>query len=344
LEDTPIWLTITTKKHIVDTKRLKPHKISLPHPLNTSPNTSICLITADPQRTYKDIVASPAFPSELASRITRVVGIKKIKAKWTQYEAQRKLFAEHDIFVADDRIITSLSKPLGKTFYKTTTKRPIPVSISVPTPRTDGKRISRAQESGPTPPLPAKAIADEITKAINSAVVNLTPSTNTAIRIGYASWSAQELAENIEAVSTAMIEKHIPQKWRNVKGIHIKSPTSAALPIWLADELWVDEGDVLDEQQVEVLREANIGKKRKARALVETKVAEEEVKAIEGAKGKKDKKRKLAESNDDKLDEEIKARKESLKKQKREAEKSVGDEVPKGTKKEKKSKKVVLEA
>lgn len=235
-----------------------------------------------------------------------------------------------------------MSKPLGKTFYKTTTKRPIPVSISVPTPRTDGKRISRAQESGPTPPLPAKALAAEINKAINSAVVNLTPSTNTAIRIGYASWSAQDLAENIEAVATTMIEKHVPKKWRNIKGIHIKTPTSAALPIWLADELWVEDGDVLDKEQVEVLKEANIGKKRKARALVDTKV-EEEVKAIEGVKEKKDKKRKLVESNDDKLDEEIKARKESLKKQKREAEKSVGDEVPKGTKKEKKSKKAVLE-
>jgi ribosome biogenesis protein UTP30 len=139
-----------------------------------------------------------------------------------------------------------------------------------------------------------------------------------------------------------MIEKHIPKKWRNVKGIHIKSPTSAALPIWLADELWVEEGDVLDKEQVEVLKEANVGKKRKARALIDTTVVEE-VKAIEGVKEKKDKKRKLIESNDDKLDEEIKARKESLKRQKREAEKSVGDEVPKSIKKGKKSKKTVLE-
>src|SRR5450432_3977788 len=81
MNETPIWLNLTTKKHIIDQKRLKPAKIALPHPLSTSATTTICLITADPQRTYKDIVASPAFPAELRSRITRVIGVKKVKAK-----------------------------------------------------------------------------------------------------------------------------------------------------------------------------------------------------------------------------------------------------------------------
>src|ERR1700733_14407028 len=84
LDETLVWLNLTTKKHIVDQKRLKPAKISLPHPLNISAATTICLITADPQRTYKDVVASPAFPSELRSRITRVIGVHKVKAKFHQ--------------------------------------------------------------------------------------------------------------------------------------------------------------------------------------------------------------------------------------------------------------------
>ena len=83
----PIWLILTTKKHITDQKRLKPTRIAVPNPLNTSSTSKICLITADPQRTYKDIVASPAFPSELSSRIGKVVGIDKLKKKWSQYEA-----------------------------------------------------------------------------------------------------------------------------------------------------------------------------------------------------------------------------------------------------------------
>jgi ribosome biogenesis protein UTP30 len=140
--EAPIWLTLTTKKHIVDQKRLKPAKIALTHPLNASSAATICLITADPQRTYKDIIASPAFPLELKSRITRIIGVHKVKVKYHQFEAQRQLLASHDIFLADDRIITQLPKLLGKTFYKSTTKRPVPVNFQATTPRSDRKRTA----------------------------------------------------------------------------------------------------------------------------------------------------------------------------------------------------------
>lgn len=326
---TPIWLTLTTKKHIIDQKRLKPAKLTVPHPLNTSANTTICLITSDPQRTYKDIVASPAFPSALAARITRVVGITKLKAKWSQYEAQRKLLSEHDIFLADDRVITLLGKALGKTFYKSTVKRPIPVNIAAPAPKTDGKKIARAKstptESNPGTP---KDIAAEIEKAIQSAVIHLSPSTNTAVKVGYSSWDAEKLAENVEAVANGLIEKFVPRKWRNVRALHMKGPETAALPIWLADEMWENEEDVIEEEAIVA---ANVGKKRKGRPL------EREV-VDEGGKKPKVKKQKLLESNDDNLDKEIALRKEKLKKQKAEAAKDVEDDVPKATKKSKKGK------
>jgi len=339
-ESTAVWLQLTTKKHITDTKRLKPGKIAVPHPLNTSSTSTICLITADPQRTYKDIVASPAFPPALASRITRVVGVSKLKAKWTQYEAQRKLYAEHDIFLADDRVITQLPRILGKTFYHKATKRPIPVNLQPPAPRTDGKRIARAKGSGPQAAAP-KQIAAEVEKAIQATLVHLTPSTNTAVKVGYASWNAEKVAENVEVVANALIERYVPKKWRGVKSMHIKGPETAALPIWLADELWVDEEDVLDEQAAKEINAPNVGKKRKA--IESVKEEGNKRKSIEGEEGeeKKDKakKPKLLESNDDKLDQEIALRKEKLKKQKEEAAKDVEDEVPKATKATKATKK-----
>jgi ribosome biogenesis protein UTP30 len=337
-ESIAIWFQLTTKKHITDTKRLKPGKIAVPHPLNSSTTTTICLITADPQRTYKDIVTSPAFPSALSSRITKVVGIAKLKAKWTQYEAQRKLYSEHDIFLADDRIITQLPKLLGKTFYQKTTKRPVPVNLQPPAPRTDGKRIARAKGTAPQAASPQQ-IATEIEKAIQGTLVHLTPSTNTSVKVGYASWDPKKLAANIEAVAATMIEKYVPKKWRGVKSMHIKGPTTAALPIWLTDELWVDEADVLDEETAKQINAANVGKKRKA---VES--AEEEGKGKKSSRlddeGKKDtsKKQKLLKSNDDKLDKEIELRRERLKKQKEEAALAIEDEVPKASKKSKKSK------
>ncbi|KAL3427514.1 ribosome biogenesis protein C8F11.04 [Phlyctema vagabunda] len=330
LNETPIWLTLTTKKHIVDAKRLKPAKIALPHPINVASSATICLITADPQRTYKDIVASPAFPTELAARITRVVDVGKIKTKYKQYEAQRQLYAEHDMFLADDRIITLLPKALGKTFYKSSAKRPIPISLQAPAPRTDGKRIARAKGEGAQKAAEPKAIAAEIEKALQSALVHLSPSTHTAVKVGVAGMEASQIAENVEAVANALIEKHVPKKWRGVRGLHLKGPASAALPIWLADELWTDEADVLEDGSEEAKKiaaqSANVGKKRKA------------IEAASNDKKEDLKKVKLIESNDDKLDEEIAARKAKLQKQKAEASKAVEDEVPKATKK--KSKKV----
>jgi ribosome biogenesis protein UTP30 len=330
----PIWLTLTTKKHIVDEKRLKSSKIALPHPLNTSATTTICLITADPQRTYKDLVASPAFPIALSKRITKVVGVTKLRKKWTQYEAQRKLFAEHDIFLADDRIITQLPKLLGKTFYKSTTKRPIPVSIQEPPAKADGKRIAKAAGEGSRGAADPKHVAAEIEKAIHCTILHLKPSTNTAIKVGYANWSSEKLAENIEAAVEALVQKYVPKKWRGVRALYVKGETTAAMPIWLASDLWVDEEDVLGEEAVKEIEQAKVSKKRKGRALESGEVESP----------KKEKKQKLLESNDDKLDEEIKARKEKLKLQKLEAMKD-GDAdnlVPTASKKSKKAKTMIV--
>jgi ribosome biogenesis protein UTP30 len=343
LDETLVWLNLTTKKHIIDQKRLKPAKISLPHPLNTSATTTICLITADPQRTYKDIVASPAFPSDLRSRITRVIGVHKVKAKFHQYEAQRQLLAEHDIFLADDRVITQLPKLLGKTFYKSAAKRPVPINMQAAPPRTDGKKVARAKGDGVVKEtISPQKLAAEIEKTLKAALVALSPSTLTLVRVGFAGWPAEKLSENITAVANELITKFVPKKWRGVRAIHIKGPETTALPIWLANELWTDEADVLEEgaEEMRAIEAPNVGKKRKA-----VEAAEEEPK--NDKKIKKAKTAPLPEGNDNNLDKEIALRKERLKKQKAEAAASVEDEVPKvksQTKKSKKSKAMAIDA
>ncbi|KAF5596799.1 CIC1 adaptor [Fusarium subglutinans] len=313
---TPIWLNLTTKRHIVDKARLQPGKISLPHSLNNE-ETTICLITAEPQRAYKNIVASEDFPAELGKRITRVIDYGKLKAKYSQYEAQRKLFAEADIFLGDDRIINRLPKILGKTFYKTTQKRPVPVNLQAKAPKVDGKRQKRVKTEGTVNAGTPAEIAEEVQKAIDSAFVSLTPSTNTSIRIGYSGWTAEQIAENVDAVVTGMIEKWIPQKWRNMKSIYIKGPETTALPIWLTDELWVDEKDVITEGEAAKGEKPNIGKKRKSLDNTD----EAETPAAPTKKAKKQKQ--LPEADDGKLDKQISDRKSRLRKQKASASKAI---------------------
>ncbi|KAK3066806.1 proteasome-interacting protein cic1, partial [Teratosphaeriaceae sp. CCFEE 6253] len=214
----PIWLILTTKKHITDKKRLKPGKIPLPFPYHTAstPNLRICLITADPQRKYKDLLNHPSFPEELGKKVTRVLGMEKLRAKYKSFESRRQLLGEYDVFLADDRVITLLPMALGKVFYKGGSKRPIPVSLEGKRQSVDEQGVKRRKLSeGGTKvtKLDAKPVdvAREITRAVGSALVHLAPSTTTAVKVGVASLEPAQLTENIETVVQGLVEKYVPQ-------------------------------------------------------------------------------------------------------------------------------------
>ncbi|KAF2213312.1 hypothetical protein CERZMDRAFT_5502, partial [Cercospora zeae-maydis SCOH1-5] len=252
-EDIPVWLILTTKKHIIDKKRLKPGKIVLPNPLRSvdEEGLRICLITADPQRKYKDLVAESSFPLDVGKRIARVIGMEKLKSKYKSYESKRQLFSEYDVFLADDRIITYLPTVLGKVFYKGGSKRPIPITLEGKRQNIleNGEKRKKLAEGGSKvekKDVRPEDVAHEITKALGAALVHLAPSTTTAIKVGKASMTAEQVQANVEAVVTGMVEKYVPQQWRNVRAVHVKGPETVALPIWLTDELWADEHDVLD--------------------------------------------------------------------------------------------------
>lgn len=301
LSNEAVWLILTTKKHVVDKNRLKPGKISIPHSLNSSPSLSICLITADPQRGVKDIVADSSFPPELSSRIDKVIGFSKLKSRYQSFETRRQLFAEHDVFLADERIITRLVPTLGKIFYKSS-KRPIPIRIAE-IEKVDGKRVKKDPKKKPTKDERSASfaaplvVAKEIERTLSCAPVQLAPSTTAAIRVGSSNFTAQQLTENIAAVVNGMTEKFVAKGWRNIKAIHVKGANTMAMPIWLASELWVEDADVVEETPA-VEDGAKNNKKRKSTG---------EEKAIEG---KKTKKTKSTEDEEDAA--EVAARKEKL--------------------------------
>jgi ribosome biogenesis protein UTP30 len=194
----------------------------------------------------------------------------------------------------------------------------------------DGKRPKRKAEGGAVNAATPAQIAKEVEKAVGSALVNLSPTTNTAVRIGYSGWTAEQIAENVEAVVESLVGKWVPQRWRNVRGIYIKGPETAALPIWLTDELWLDNKAVISNEEaaaVAVARKekANIGKKRKSIGQSEEpKEEEEEVEEPQKKKSKKVKKD-LPDGDDDKLNKQIADRKAKLKKQKAAAKKALDE-------------------
>ncbi|KAK5703475.1 proteasome-interacting protein cic1 [Elasticomyces elasticus] len=334
-DETPVWLVLTTKKHMSDKKRLKPGKIVLPHPyLNVQDEGfRICLITADPQRKYKDIVDSPGFPEGLKKCVTRVLGLEKVKARYKSFESRRQLLGEYDVFLADDRVITHLPKLLGKVFYKGGSKRPVPVNLQGKRQSVDEQGVKRIKlsEGGSKVvknDLQPKDLAAEIDRAVRSALVHLAPSTTTAVKVGRATMEAEHLVENVNAVVTGLVDKYVPQQWKNVRSVHIKGPNTAALPIYMAEELWVEDGDVLEEP----LPVKEKGSKKRKRGALAEEVGVIEVPGPDGkmrkltepaAKSKKAKSEPVVEDDSGAVKEtekkEKKARKEALTKQKEEA-------------------------
>ena len=328
-----VWLVLTTKKHIIPQPRLKPGKILLPNPLNTTSNLSICLITPDPQRSFKDLIAHTSFPSNLSKCINRVIDIKKLKAKYQSYESRKALRDSHDIFLADDRIVTYLSKTLGKDFYSSSTKRPIPIRLEAYRPKKERKNAAlpstkpKKETSDPKSITTPEAAAKEIERTLLTTQVYLSPSVTTSIRVGLSSHSPQQLAENIEAVVQAMTQKHVPRQWRGIQSIHIKGPNTMSLPIWLASELWADEEKVIEDDEAERLQVLAIESKKKkkhpalhggAQLALKDGTANDRKKRrgddAEQAQGVRKKKRKVAEED---FSQEMKERREKLREQKR---------------------------
>ncbi|KAK4692350.1 ribosome biogenesis protein UTP30, partial [Lecanoromycetidae sp. Uapishka_2] len=329
----PIWLILTTKKFMTDHQQLKPRKIALAHSFNCSANASICLITPEPQRLFKDAIVHPSFPGELSKRITKVISVKKLEAKFHSFEAKRQLRDSYDIFLADDRIVSYLAKILGKTFYKTTPKRPIPVRLEASKPKE--RKIAalpsekkRKDPSVPTSIAAPNLLAKEIERTLATTQIHLHPSSTTSIKVGLASFTPEQVSANIEAVMTGLTGKLVA--WRNVRAVHIKGPNTMALPVWLADELWTDEDMVLNDEQVaEVEARKKLKHVRRRMNMVEGPKKEDEG-AEFGEKKRKveygdesdkgeSKKKKIKRLADEDLSTEMKERRQKLRQQKKAA-------------------------
>lgn len=188
---------------------LKPVRLAIPHPFRKAKdaNLSVCILTKDPQRLYKDAIT----PLKLES-IKKISGISKLRAKFAPFEAKRRLCAAFDLFVADSSIMPMLPKLLGKKFFDKK-KNPVPFSLTKLSPET----VSR-----------------ELTNTIEATYMFCTGGSNTSICVGVASQSQEEITANIEAVIRKLGGK-LQGGLNNIRSIHIKTKDSIALPIYVRE-------------------------------------------------------------------------------------------------------------
>jgi len=199
--DNTVWMQITVKQ--LDSKRqVKPARIALAHPL-LDHDASVCLLTKDPQREYKDLLMEKNI-----TLVNRVVGVEKLKGKFRPFDARRQLVRDHDLFLADECIVPMLPKLCGSVFYKDR-KFPIPVDLTK-----------------------KKHLAETIERAVASTYYMQNKGSCSTIKVGFLNrHSPEELVENIAQALPAVVAR-IPGKWSNVQNIEIKTGKSAALPVW----------------------------------------------------------------------------------------------------------------
>lgn len=263
-----------------------------------------------------------------------MIGVARIKARYKSYESRRQLLAEHEVFLADDRIITLLPKILGKIFYNHSSKRPIPIDIQPPRflrKASTSSRTALITQSHPPGSNSAVSVADpgsfahEIERTLSCAQVYLSPSVTSSVRVGLSSFTPEQLTENVKTVVDGIVERFVTKKWRNVRAIHIKGPNTMALPVWLADQLWTDEGDVLLEEEVKQ-RAVNVNPRGSKKQVKKKGNFEDESRAVTVNAGKK-----IRNVVDGEFSKEMKERREKLREQKEELRVAIAQgKTPKG--------------
>ena len=148
--------------------------------------------------------------AEQVAGVTKVVGVSKLKTKFESHEAKRQLCNSYDLFMADERVLPTLPKLLGKSFFKKK-KQPVPVKLS------------------------GKDWAGQITKALEATYLFLTGGTSLSMRVARSTQTEGECVENVMAALAGAVEK-LPGKWGGVKALYLKAAESVALPVYQAGQ------------------------------------------------------------------------------------------------------------
>uniref|UniRef100_A0A060TBR1 ARAD1D29194p n=1 Tax=Blastobotrys adeninivorans TaxID=409370 RepID=A0A060TBR1_BLAAD len=252
-EANDIYVQINTKKFLSDKKSLKPKRVEIPHPIYSKEETSVCLFSKDPQRSYKDVLQSENSPTK--DLITRVVGVSKLKGKFKAYEARRQLYSSYDLFLADDNVVSVLPKLLGKAFYdRSVSKIPLAVRIR------SGDSIS------------AERALKEVNSILNSTMFTIPVGTTVSVKVGTSSHSAEQIQENVLAVVDYFTSKVAKKGLDDVRTIEIKSNSSPGLPIFATTSLYTEEDiakEGLDKAEKRKRDETSQGLTRLEKALAE---------------------------------------------------------------------------
>ena len=234
----------------------KPHRILLPHASRTKDDEApeVCLIVKDSSKEWLQELL-PHFPSHLGC-IKKILTLTSLRTKHHTFAQRRALVAKYSHFLGDDRILPMLPAALGKEFYRH--RKLVPVNLTR-----------------------KEALPFTIQKALASTHLKTSKGTCWTIAIGTIKHSSKELLENALAAISQSVE-HVPQQWKNVLSLCLKTPSSMALPFYnqLPEQL-LDLSTLRSEDEIQAelaSKQAQEAEKRKER---ETAKKEKRVRAAD---------------------------------------------------------------
>jgi ribosome biogenesis protein UTP30 len=205
-EDEVFHLVVSLKKAPVGPRKDKPIRIAVPHPLWTAEGAEVCLFVKDHKGEGHKAAKQRLAKLLKNGGVAKVVGLSKLRAKYESHEAKRQLCSSYDLFLADERIIPSLPKLIGKSFFKRK-KQPIPVDMR------------------------AADFPKQVQAALAATYMTPPQGTCVSVRVARSSMEQQQIVENAMAALRGVV-RNVPKKWSNVQAVYIKSSESVSLPVY----------------------------------------------------------------------------------------------------------------
>lgn len=266
-----LTLQITGKKYFSDKTNLKPKIIALRKGLYNTEFTKTCLIvrdllvTTDAQLTSIEEASIPT--------LSQIYSVSQIKKEFKEYEKKRQLYSEYDVFVVDDSILNLMPTLLGKVFYSSNTKIPVPIKVTSTSNKLE---------------LSLATLKNQISKVLNSTSYLLPVGTNISIKVGNVNaLSAQELEENVQKAVA-----HFPLN--KIKSFGLKCTNSPSLPIFYTQNLFAEKdvaASAVEKSAEDAASDATDIKLSKfERALIELGDADEAIKIVTKKQSSKQKK------------------------------------------------------
>ncbi|XP_059835324.1 ribosomal L1 domain-containing protein 1 isoform X2 [Hypanus sabinus] len=183
------------------------------------------------QKFYRNLLDKHGFKN-----ITEIIPYKILKTEYKSFEAKRRLLSRFDLFLADDRIRRLLPSHVGKHFYKS---KKVPLSVK----------------------LSSKNFAKELNKKIQGTILPINNKGSCyASQVAHTGMKLEEIVENVTA-AVHTIEAKLPQRWKNVKVLHLKTSNSPALPIYTSNMY-----NLKELQKKNPKKQKKTGKQKKTKA------------------------------------------------------------------------------